>query len=166
MENSACYTKIPKGRKIHLISQPDKPYTTGGAETLIDYQHGTTDYSGGNWLGYQGKDFEAVIDLGKVQIVKEIKAEFLQDAGAWIMMPRYVDISVSSDSINYMEVIHSVNSFPEKNYSPTMETLGNAIAPQNVRYIKIVAKNYGKLPVWHEGAGGDAWIFVDEIMVK
>jgi hypothetical protein len=36
----------------------------------------------------------------------------------------------------------------------------------NARYIKIAAKNFGKLPEWHLGAGGDAYIFIDEIEVK
>ena len=34
------------------------------------------------------------------------------------------------------------------------------------RYIKVFAKNYGKLPDWHLGAGGQAWIFVDEITIN
>jgi len=166
MENSACYTKIPKGRKIRLVSQPDAPYIAGGAGALIDYQHGTTDFSTGSWQGYDGKDFEAVVDLGKVQPVKKIGAEFLQDVGSWIMMPRYVDISISTDSVNYTPVIHSINQVAENNYTATIQTLGNIITPQNARYIKVFAKNYGKLPAWHEGAGGDSWIFIDEIMVE
>lgn len=166
MENSACYIKIPGGRTIRLVSQPDNQYTAGGAGALIDYQHGTTDFSSGGWQGYQGKDFEAVIDLGKVQKIKSIRAEFLQDAGKWIMLPRYVDVSVSTDSINYKPVIHAVNNFPEKDYTPRIRTLGDNIPPQNIRYIKVFAKNYGQLPAWHESAGGNAWIFIDEIMVE
>ena len=34
------------------------------------------------------------------------------------------------------------------------------------RYVKVIAKNYGKLPEWHQGFGGDAFIFIDEITVK
>ncbi|HTB32349.1 MAG TPA: GH92 family glycosyl hydrolase, partial [Bacteroidia bacterium] len=166
MENSACYTKIPKGRKIRLISLPDNPYTAGGAGVLIDYQHGNTDFSTGNWQGYQGKDFEAIVDLGKIQLVKKIGAEFLQDVGSWIMMPKFVDISISTDSINYKPVIHKVNSWPEKDYTANIQTLGSEIVPQNARYVKVFAKNYGKLPAWHQGSGGNSWIFIDEITVE
>jgi hypothetical protein len=38
---------------------------------------------------------------------------------------------------------------------------GNATA----RFIRITAVNYGKLPAWHNGAGGNAWIFADELSV-
>ena len=34
------------------------------------------------------------------------------------------------------------------------------------RYVKVLAKNYGTLPEGHQGVGGDAFIFVDEIEVK
>jgi hypothetical protein len=33
------------------------------------------------------------------------------------------------------------------------------------RYVKVSAKNFGKLPNWHLGAGGEAFIFIDEITV-
>ncbi|MBK7853993.1 MAG: hypothetical protein IPJ79_02995 [Bacteroidetes bacterium] len=36
------------------------------------------------------------------------------------------------------------------------------------RYVKVSAKNFGKLPQWHQGYpfNGDAYIFVDEINFK
>jgi hypothetical protein len=34
------------------------------------------------------------------------------------------------------------------------------------RYVKVRAENAGPLPAWHPGAGGKAWIFVDEIAVR
>jgi hypothetical protein len=37
--------------------------------------------------------------------------------------------------------------------------------PVLAQYVKVRAKNFGKLPDWHMGAGGEAFIFVDEITV-
>ena len=34
------------------------------------------------------------------------------------------------------------------------------------RYIKVSAKNVGKLPEKHPAAGSDAWIFIDEIIIN
>lgn len=34
------------------------------------------------------------------------------------------------------------------------------------RYIKVFAKNIGAIPDWHDGAGGQGFIFVDEIFVQ
>jgi len=33
------------------------------------------------------------------------------------------------------------------------------------RYLRIKAVQYGKLPAWHLGAGGDSHIFIDEIEI-
>jgi hypothetical protein len=34
------------------------------------------------------------------------------------------------------------------------------------RYIKVQATNFGMIPNWHLGAGGEAWLFIDEIIVE
>jgi hypothetical protein len=35
-----------------------------------------------------------------------------------------------------------------------------------VRYVRFHAVNYGTIPDWHPGAGGEAYIFVDELFVE
>jgi len=34
------------------------------------------------------------------------------------------------------------------------------------RYVRAVLRNSGKLPAWHLGAGGDSWVFADEVIVR
>ena len=36
------------------------------------------------------------------------------------------------------------------------------------RYVKVIARNFGKLPEWHIGHpyNGEAFIFIDEIIIK
>ena len=40
------------------------------------------------------------------------------------------------------------------------------ISVTKAKYIKVKAYNFGKLPDWHQGAGGNAFIFIDEISIK
>ncbi|HTB05926.1 MAG TPA: GH92 family glycosyl hydrolase, partial [Bacteroidia bacterium] len=160
------FTKIPKGRKIKIVSKPNSQYTAGGPQALIDYQHGGTDFRLGQWQGYQSQDFEAVVDLGKEETISEVNAEFLQDTRSWILMPKYVDFSVSDDSIHFTPVAHVENTLPDTTFDPTIESLGKKITPQKTRYVKVFVKNYGKLPAWHPGFGDDAFIFIDEIEIK
>lgn len=51
----------------------------------------------------------------------------------------------------------------EKKIVPVQYTLAGL---RPLRYIKVIAKNRGVLPEWHEAAGSEAWLFVDEIIVK
>jgi len=37
---------------------------------------------------------------------------------------------------------------------------------RNVKFVRVTAKNIGKCPEWHIGAGGKAWIFSDELIVE
>jgi hypothetical protein len=41
-----------------------------------------------------------------------------------------------------------------------------SFTPQQVRFVKVIAKNKAICPDWHVGAGGKAWIFADEITVR
>jgi hypothetical protein len=40
------------------------------------------------------------------------------------------------------------------------------IPPQSARYVRVKAYNYGRIPDWHPGNGGEAWIFIDEILIQ
>jgi hypothetical protein len=48
---------------------------------------------------------------------------------------------------------------------PAKRDYKQAISPTKARYVRVHAYNLGKVPSWHPGAGGDAWIFVDEIFI-
>ena len=38
--------------------------------------------------------------------------------------------------------------------------------PIQAQYVRVKAIQYGKLPSWHSGAGGDSHIFIDEITIE
>jgi len=90
----------------------------------------------------------------------------LQDALSYIYMPTYVDFSVSTDSIHFTPVAHVVNTIADTVKTAMIKSLGQDIPPQQVRYVKVFAKNYGKLPPWHPGYPDGAFIFIDEIEIK
>jgi len=163
---TADYHKIPHNWTITLISKYSSQYTGGGDLALIDGIRGTTNWSGGGWQGYQGQDFVAVIDLGKVQEVSKVGAGFLQDVGSWIFMPRQVEFETSLDGSEFTRVASIQNQISDKQYGIVFRNFEKTITPQKARYVRIRAYNYGKLPSWHPGSGGDAWMFVDEIIVE
>ena len=170
---TANYHKIPHNWTITLISKYSSQYTGGGDLALIDGIRGTTNWSGGDWQGYWEQDFVAVIDLGEVQEVKRLGAGFLQDVGSWIFMPRRVEFETSLDGREFVRVASIENDVPEKQYGVVIKDFVQVIPSQELmtqaqkaRYVRIRAQNYGKLPAWHPGAGGNAWIFVDEIIVQ
>jgi len=151
--------------KIKILSTYDPQYTGGGNDALIDGIAGDVDWQKGNWQGYR-KDFECVIDLGRIENISKLSANFLQDTRAWILMPAQVEFSFSLDTVRFSEKKILKSDISDRDYKSQTHAFALTIPKQKMRFVKVKAVNYGKLPEWHQGAGGDAWIFVDEIMIK
>ncbi len=167
--SKATFFKMPHPSwKIKLNSDYDKEYTAGGDEAIIDGIRGETNWRKGEWQGYKGKDFEVIIDLGKVQEIKKCEAGFLQDSRAWILMPRQVEFEISTDGKTFKNVLTIPNTVEDKDNKVQIKDFSGTFSPQKAQYIKIKAKNYGMLPEWHEGYEdhGVAWTFVDEIIIE
>jgi hypothetical protein len=120
----------------------------------------------GNWQGYQLNDFDAVINLKEVKNITKVTTSFLQDIRPWIVMPKHVIVEVSVDGKDFYEVYNGADFLKIEDVNPQVKKVEATFKNQPAQYIKVVAKQYGKLPTWHEGAGGDTHLFVDEITVE
>jgi predicted alpha-1,2-mannosidase len=164
---SATFFKKPNNYSINIKSKYNPQYHAGGPEGLLDGILGTENWRKGDWQGYQSQDFEAVVDLKEVKNITEISARFLQDQRSWILMPTKVEYFISEDNVNFT-YFSSVNNTldPKIEDNIILNFTANETKSKKARYVKVIAKNFGKLPEWHQGFGGDAFIFVDEIMIK
>jgi len=106
------------------------------------------------------------LDLGAVQSVSKVSVGFLQDVGSWIWMPRRVEIELSVDGRTFGPAFSIANEVSEKQEGVVTKDFVKTISAQRARYVRIRAVNFGKIPAWHAGSGGDAWIFVDEIVIE
>ncbi|HSL54644.1 MAG TPA: glycoside hydrolase domain-containing protein, partial [Pyrinomonadaceae bacterium] len=153
---TANYHRIPHDWKITLESRYSSQYTGGGDFALIDGIRGTTNWSGGGWQGYQGKDFGAMLDLGNVQDVSSVGAGFLQDMGSWIWMPARVEIELSMDGRSFSPAISIENDVSEEQEGVIIRDFVKSIPLQKARYIRIRAVNLR----------AEGWVFVDEIIIN
>ncbi len=163
---SATFIKKPNNYSIKINSTYNPQYHAGGDEGLIDGILGNENWRKGDWQGYQGQDFEAVIDLNSAKKISTISARFLQDSRAWILMPTVVEFYVSEDNRNFKLVKTINNSLDAKNTDVQVRNFDGTFPETKAKFVKIKAKNFGKLPEWHQGAGGEAFIFIDEITVE
>jgi predicted alpha-1,2-mannosidase len=165
--NEAYFHKIPNNWTVKLNCKYNKQYTAGGDAGIIDGLAGYKDWRKGGWQGYQSQDFEAIVDLQQKKEISEISSNYLQDSRSWILLPKEVEYFVSNDGIKFKSV-GTLNHNLAWNTDETFNKNFVYQLPKKVkaRYIKVVAKNYGVLPQGHQGFGGDAFIFVDEIEVR
>jgi hypothetical protein len=103
--------------------------------------------------------------MQKETIIHSIDATFLQDSRSWILMPTKVEYYVSTDNVNFILVGTVENDINPKE---TENKIKNFILSKEIiaKFVKLKAHNFGKLPEWHQGFGGDAFIFIDEITIK
>ena len=166
---TAHYHRMPHDWTIALASRYSDQYPGGGDSALIDGIRGTTNWSGGAWQGYQGVDVVALVDLHEVTRVQSLGAGFLQDVGSWIWMPRRVEFEVSRDGNAFTPVLSIANDIDDGSKGSGAVVIKNfegKIAPTAARYIRVRAVNYGAIPSWHPGHGGQSWIFADEIWIN
>jgi predicted alpha-1,2-mannosidase len=162
----ASFIKAIPGRTIKLNTQYSPNYAGGGAFGLIDGVRGTENFHSETWQGYEGDDLEAVIDLGSVQKLTMINASFLQNVPSWIFYPASIQYFVSTDGNDYKEVYNAANVPAKDGPLEGIKEYEAKLDGVETRYIKVIARNVGICPEWHVGAGGKAWLFVDEIAIQ
>ena len=176
--STAQFHKIPHNYSIKIASNYNPQYTAGGDEGIIDGLQADENWRKGGWQGYQAQDFECVVDLQKPMSIFQVNASFLQDTRSWIVLPTDVEFWYSVDGKTWTSMGNDTPTVKPDDY--TVQRWDSRVrsgasdngpepmfipSPILARYVKVKAKNYGKLPNWHMGAGGDAFIFIDEISV-
>jgi hexosaminidase len=150
------------GKKVFLVEQPNENYNSGGALTLVDGIVANNSKLGRDWLGFSGKDLNAIINLGKLETINSVKISFLESQGSWVHYPKNMEVFVSDDGLNFKKVKQiSLDEIKKVNGKIELH-----IDSQTTRFVKIMATNFGKIPDGLPGAGSNAWLFVDEIGVE
>ena len=109
---------------------------------------------------------EVVIDLGSEQPLRRVSGHFLQDYGAWIFLPRAMEVFLSSDGVNFRAAGSTTPAQGVDQRGAFETTLTVDINDHPARYVKIKSLNTQVCPAGHPGAGQPAWIFADEVMVE
>jgi predicted alpha-1,2-mannosidase len=164
-EAASKFIKVDNKRTVSYKNMYNSQYAGGGENGLIDYIRGGDDFRTGAWQGWQGQDVELVIDLNTNQNIKTISAGFLQDIKSWIWMPKKVIYSVSSDGKNFKEIATVETSTDDHKEGVVLDNY-TANVNTKARYVKVQVESYGEVQEWHLGAGGQSWVFIDEVVVE
>lgn len=162
----ACFFKRPNHWTVKVLNPLHPQYTGGGDLALCNGVRGDAEWQKGNWQGIQGKPYEAIIDLGDTQTITSLHAGFLQDTRSWIVYPRSVSYAFSLDGQQWYGSCGSINKIPVDSLGSHKQTISTTTKPVKARFVKILASQHGVLPEWHPGAGGETFIFVDELEIK
>ena len=154
------------GKPVKYLTNYSERYPAAGNIALTDGLRGSINHRDGLWQGFLGNDLDIIIDLGSEMAVNTVQANFIQNPRSWIFLPVVVEYSLSSDGKKY----HSFNEV-QNNISPREDQVFiqpfnfQFMANTKARYVRVKAKNLGKCPSGHEGAGEPCWLFADEFVV-
>jgi hexosaminidase len=155
------------GRAIAFTVPNSPKYPGTGLFTLTDSLRGSLDFHDGVWQGWEGEDMDAVVDLGAIAAIREVEIGALQAMRSWILLTKRVVIWLSDDATSWREVAALSHGIPPEREDAFVHRFRHTLpAGTRARYVRVRAENAGPLPAWHPGAGGKAWVFVDEIAVR
>ncbi|NIN72221.1 MAG: sulfatase-like hydrolase/transferase [Gemmatimonadetes bacterium] len=164
-DRAETVTHLAVGASVTLTTPPSPRYPGQGPSSLTDGKLGSRDHHDERWLGFEGEDLEAVIDLGRPANVSRIGLEPLRAQISWIFLPQWVEFAVSADGDEW-ETVYEAPVVLEVNPRTGTQRIAAEVVAGPVRYVRVRARNLGQPPEWHAGAGGKAWLFVDEIVVE
>lgn len=160
------YHHLGLGKPATLFYEYSPYYTGGGADALTDGVGGTNDFRSGHWQGLQKDDVVAMIDLKERKELSRMSAGFYQYNNAWIFLPQEVEFWVSDNGRDFIKVGTVKAPHPPTYDGQFYKVMGIDLEGVSGRYVKLVAKNIGHCPDWHDAAGSEAWLFIDEFIVQ
>jgi hexosaminidase len=150
------------GKKITLVNEPHQNYAIGGKFSLVDGVRGNMQKYSRDWLGFLGKDLNATIDLGTKKPVSKVTIDVLYNDGSWIHYPKSIEVLVSNDG----KVFKSLQLISNEEIVSKNGMVDISFPSEECKFVKVIATKIDKIPDGFPGAGSNAWLFVDEIMVE
>lgn len=152
---------------IKLLQPSNRDYTYTGETLLVDGIKGeSTNYRTGHWMGFNGTDLEAIIDLNSPTNIEEVALQTCVEKGDWIFGARSFKVEASIDGINYTQLASKDYPAMQENDPNQRYPLSLKFSPTSARYLKVTVTSEHNTPAWHGNKGNPSFLFVDEIVVK
>jgi len=154
--------------KLTVFNTPyQEKYKEIGDFGLTDGLTGSLNYGDGSWLGWSGNNMDVSVDMGALTSFQSIRINFLQNTQSWILLPLKVEFYISDDAKTWKFVKSQTHEISGEDYAPQKHEFSfKSDGTVEARFIKVVATAHGKLPEWHISAGGEGWVFADEVIIE
>jgi len=155
---------VAAGADIDFLHEPSERYPGGGAGGMVNGFHGSRYFQDELWTGFEGEDLDATVDLGRPRQLESVSVRFLQDVNAWILLPREVRFTVSSDGVVWLDAGVVSHEVSDKMQDKMIHEFTVNLDGSPVQFVGVHGVSPGVCPDWHPGHGKPCWLFVDEIV--
>ncbi len=153
-------------KSIEVNATPHENYQGKGTKTLFDQKKGSLNFRTSEWLGFKGEDVEINITLENEHSIKQLVVSTLRDVGSWIFPPAAIEIWMINNGQTDTLIAKKEFQKLEKAPPPSLKYLTLDFPAKSLKEIKIIVRNNGLIPDWHDGKGTPAWLFLDEIILQ
>lgn len=174
---------IKRDPTVHLSLKSDysPQYAASGQNSLIDGVTGGNEFRTGDYQGFWGTDLIAEVTFDEPRNLQIIGIRCLQDMKSWIFYPSSIEIEISHDGETFEKLTPIATNKPYVSNARTPQSIPSFttyVGPTHQEFFRtlsttkpivkfrVTAKNYGKCPSWHLGAGNDTWLFADELIFR
>ncbi len=156
---------IIKGTEF--AEKPHSSYSKNYETALMDARKGVVGNWGEDWLGFYGNDADFTIELSMPTDIEKLYIGYGIQPNDWVLMPKSIKVSVSTDGVTFSDPINAeAPVYNNGNNIKRREESRASINAKGIKYIKVYVESYKTLPDWHDYAGENAWIMLDEIRIE
>ena len=150
-------------KPTELLTTPEPNYGFEGAPMLVDgLQGNNTNYRSGRWIGFQGEELVAVIDMLEATEISSATIRNAVVTGDWIFDASEILIEGSDDNQQFTQVTFQTITDEKQEHWSDISEHKLTFEPVTARYYKVTVKP-AVMPEWHPGKGNKVFFFLDEI---
>lgn len=150
--------------RVTLETAPDSAYRDRLDTTLIDGIAGTKAHDEGKYLGFNGTDLRARFAFAAPRVLSKVSVSYLEAVNKAVMPPQSIEVWGGEKEHQLRRLGTVQTDFPAKDRPAARHIVTVALPGEPLRYVRIVARNRGRLPAWHFSAkSAKSLILIDEV---
>jgi uncharacterized membrane protein len=164
------YKCTHKPDTVMLLSPLNRVHQANGAKTFFDEQLGGFNANSpawaDNWAGFYKNNLELAMEFKQPAMMSAVALNTLIESENNIFPPAAIEVwgGAAKDQMHLITTIKPDQ--PTTANKPVIKLIEGKFKPQQVSYLKIVAKPLEGLPDWHRSKGRPALLLVDEILLN
>lgn len=164
------YRSAHKPDTAIMLSKLNRVHVQKGAATFFDHELGTFNANSpawaNNWGGVRGNDLVLLLKYDMPRRVGSLSLNCLVEIETAIFPPETIEVWGGDSPENFQLIGRRKVQLPSDYQKPYIQLFDCELDDFEVTHLKIVATPVMKLPDWHRGAGRQALLLVDEILVN
>jgi hypothetical protein len=153
------------GCPVTYVNLPDPRYPDRGASSLTDGKLAEPDCQDSRWVGWEGRDMDVILSLGKETNISTLASRFLESVPVGVYLPKEVEFAVSMNGKDFTSVgtVPRTGAIQSESAVQQFELKGLRVF---AKFVRVHAVNIGQIPAGQTSAGSKAWLFTDEVLVN